>query len=213
MKEEDIAYTILMGLGSKYSSLVVILLNTNRNEPLNLTRVMDAIMTEDLRIRELENEAGKADPNTMNPLAYRSDTSFKGSLQYQPGNPYPQGAYNTTHDMDASQYFERSQGAYIARTEYPYQYRHSPYSRGISRGRGRTSYAGQNNYAGQNRHGMVHASSATVHQTTMPTQQCNPTTTRSWSQQQKTWNISNLPWESAPWKPRYQQSSLHNNWQ
>jgi len=75
--KEDIAYTILMGLGSKYSPLVLTLLN-NRSGPLTLTRIVDAIITKDMRLKELDNDAGKRDPNTINPLAtpYRSNTSF-----------------------------------------------------------------------------------------------------------------------------------------
>jgi len=57
--KEDKVYIILIGLSSKYFLLVVILFNTYRNELLTLTGVMDAIVIEDIRLKELYSNAGK----------------------------------------------------------------------------------------------------------------------------------------------------------
>ena len=100
VKEEDIAYTILMGLGPRYFALVVTLLNTKVDELLILPKVTDAILTEDMRLKELHNDAGKGDSNTTDPLAYQSDNSVKGTLQYQPTQPTNQSGYTIADDID-----------------------------------------------------------------------------------------------------------------
>jgi len=108
IKEEDIAYTILLGLGKKYTPLVVTLTNmTTPENPLSLARVSKQILTEEQRLNQFTSPQQKPDKN-VNPLdqnvnnllAHKSDTVFKGDLQQtafvartNPGyrqNPYPQ---------------------------------------------------------------------------------------------------------------------------
>lgn len=54
-KESDVAYTILTGLGERYSSLVTTLTNMITPEkPLTVKRVTEAILTEELRIKNID---------------------------------------------------------------------------------------------------------------------------------------------------------------
>ena len=110
MKESDVAYTILTGLGEKYSSLVTTLTNMITPEkPLTITRVTEAILTEELRIKGMAQT--KSEQNADNPLAFKHDTSFKGSLS----------------------------SALVACSYDHHPYRHAPYPRGNHipyRGRG-----------------------------------------------------------------------------
>ncbi|MCU1500499.1 MAG: uncharacterized protein JWM47_4452, partial [Acidimicrobiales bacterium] len=100
VKDEDIAYTMLMGLPEKYSSLVITLTNmTTKESPLVLVRVIESMQTEEMRLKLFM--PSKETKNVDNPLALKHDTQFKGELQ----------------------------SAYVARTNMP-QYRQHPYNRG-----------------------------------------------------------------------------------
>ena len=102
VKGVDVAYTILMGLKERFSPLVVTLTNMSSVEnPLSVARVCEQILTEELRLQYL----GKSEvaQHADNPLAFKSDTMFRGDLQ---------------HTM--------IQNAFVARTA-PHQYRQSPY--------------------------------------------------------------------------------------
>lgn len=79
MKESYVAYTILTGLGERYGSLVTTLTNMISPEnPLTVPWVTEAILTEEMRLKNVDQ--AKAEKNTDNPLAFKHDTSFKGSL-------------------------------------------------------------------------------------------------------------------------------------
>lgn len=100
-KDSDVAYTILAGLGEKYSSLVTTLTNMiTPDKALTVSRVMEAILTEELRIKNIDQ--AKSRKNADNPLAFKHDTSFKGSLS----------------------------SVLVARTTDQHMYRHAPYYRG-----------------------------------------------------------------------------------
>ena len=52
VKEADVAYTLLIGLGEKFSPLVVTLTNMASSvSPLSLTRVCEQVLTEELRLQ------------------------------------------------------------------------------------------------------------------------------------------------------------------
>ncbi|MCW2783452.1 MAG: RNA-dependent polymerase [Marmoricola sp.] len=132
LSDPDIAYTTLMGLGDKFSSLVVTLTNmATETSPLSFSRVVESILTEEMRlvqsgvikVVDLSVKADK-DPNESNPLAYKSDTSFKGELQH----------------------------AMVARTQYQPTYRQSPYQRGSYQGRGGYR-GGRGGYSGVSQRG------------------------------------------------------------
>lgn len=64
VNDADVAYTVLMSLGEKFSPLMVTLTNMSpKDSPLSLTGV--------------DNEA-----HVNNPLGYKSDTVFRGDLHH-----------------------------------------------------------------------------------------------------------------------------------
>jgi len=72
IKDEDVAYTILLGLGEKYSPLVVTLTNMAIPEnPLSMARVSEQILTEEQRLNQFNSPQQKPDQNVNNPLAYK----------------------------------------------------------------------------------------------------------------------------------------------
>ena len=122
VKDADVAYTVLMGLGEKFSPLVVTLTNMSSSDsPLSLTRVSEQILTEELRLQQIG--VGKSKENEThanNPLAYKSDTVFRGDL------------HHTT-----------LQNAFVARTfplQASSQYRVHPYALRGGRGRARSAH-------------------------------------------------------------------------
>ena len=101
VKDPDVTYTILTGLEEQCSSLVTTLTNMITPEkPLTITWVTEAILTEELRLKCMAQT--KSEKNADNPLAFKHDTSFKGSLS----------------------------SALVARSSDHHSYRHNPYSRG-----------------------------------------------------------------------------------
>jgi len=81
IKDEDITYTILLGLREKYSPLVVTLTNMATPEhPLSMAQVSEQILTEEQRLNQFNSPQQKPDQNVNNPLAYKQDMSFKGDL-------------------------------------------------------------------------------------------------------------------------------------
>ena len=174
IKEEDVVYTILLGLGEKYSPLVVTLTNMSSPEkPLSLARVSEQILTEELRLNQFGIQQ-KQDPNINNPLAHKADTAYKGEVQ---------------------------QSALVARTN-PVSYRQTPYNlRSTYRGRGGYPYGGHTRFGtSQATSATVQQTQKpkdptdpdTTH--TWTQQQCM------WSSQGDVYR--NLPWGSAPWQPR-----------
>ena len=98
--DSDIDYTLLSGLGPKYGSLVVTLTNMpTKDNPLELGKVTESILTEDLWLKGVLHEHSVSNKNINNPLAFKPHTSFKGSLssalvaRSQPQYPYPQYRY------------------------------------------------------------------------------------------------------------------------
>ena len=82
VKDEDVAYTILLGLGEKYSPLVVTLTNmSSAISPLSLVRVCEQVLTEELRLRQFNTEHQEHHPLANHPLAYKPDTTYRGDLQ------------------------------------------------------------------------------------------------------------------------------------
>lgn len=81
IKDSYVAFSLLSGLGPKYGSLVVTLTNmATENNPLQLGRVTESILTEELRLKNILNEHSVSDKNVESPLAFKADMSFKGSL-------------------------------------------------------------------------------------------------------------------------------------
>lgn len=79
VKDEDVAYTMLLGLNEKFSPLVVTLTNlSSATSPLSLTRVCEQILMEELRLQpSLQTSSAVPDPHVNNPLPYKSDTMFR----------------------------------------------------------------------------------------------------------------------------------------
>lgn len=105
VKDEDVAFTILLGLGEKFSPLVVTLTNMSTPAaPLTLSKVCEQVLIEELRLNQFQSTPDEHDQHLNNPLAYKSDTTFRGTLVHDafvarssPGtaryrqSPYPQG--------------------------------------------------------------------------------------------------------------------------
>jgi len=173
IKDEDVAYTILLGFGEKYSLLVVTLTNMATLEnPLSIARVSEQILTEELRLNQFGVQQ-KQDPNVNNLLAYKADTAYK-----------------------------EEQSALVARTS-PVSYRQTPYNlRSTYKGREGYPYGGGHTRFGssqatsatvqQTQKPKDLADPDTTH--TWTQQQ------RIWSSQGNVFR--NLPWGSAPWQPR-----------
>jgi len=173
IKDEDVAYTILLGLGEKYSPLVVTLTNMAIPEhPLSIARVSKQILTEEQRLNQFNSPQQKPDQNINNPLAYKQDTLFKGDLPH---------------------------AAFVARMNTG-SYRQNPYpQRGVFQGRGGYLFGGP---AGT-RFGSSQATSTIVQQMIKPQEPGAPDTTHTWSQHQRMWAYApwqyrNLPWAKAP---------------
>jgi len=173
IKDEDVAYTILLRLGEKYSSLVVTLTNMATPEnSLSMARVSEQILTEERRLNQFNSPQQKPDQNVNNLLAYKQDTSFKGDLPHV---------------------------AFVAHTNTG-SYRQNPYPQsGAFRERGGYQLGGP---AGT-RFGSSQATSATVQQMTKPQEPGAADTTHTWSQHQQMWAYApwqyrNLPWATVP---------------
>ena len=84
VKDEDVAYTMLLGLKEKFIPLVVMLTNlSSAASPLSLTRVCEQILTEELRLQpSLSTTPAVSDPHVNNSLAYKSDRMFRGDLKH-----------------------------------------------------------------------------------------------------------------------------------
>lgn len=105
VKDEDVAFTILLGLGEKFSPLVVTLTNMSTPmAPLSLSKVCEQVLIEELCLNQFQSTSDEHDQHLNNPLAYKSDTTFRGTLVHDafvarssPGaaryrqSPYPQG--------------------------------------------------------------------------------------------------------------------------
>ena len=77
IREKEVAYTILMGLPKEFSALVITLTNMATTEsPLALEKTVEAIYTEEMRLKLFES---KAPDMENNPLAYKHDTQFRGT--------------------------------------------------------------------------------------------------------------------------------------
>jgi len=78
IKQQDVAYTILIGLRKVYSSLVITLTNMSTPEsPLVLEKTVEAIYTEEIRLKLFKTTKVESDftnPNVNNPLALKHDT-------------------------------------------------------------------------------------------------------------------------------------------
>lgn len=71
VKSVDIAYTVLMGLGTDYGALITTLTNmASKDNPLDMDRVEEAIISEELRMKLQK----KVD---INPLSFKHDTQSK----------------------------------------------------------------------------------------------------------------------------------------
>ena len=83
IKQQDVAYTILIGLRKEYSSLVIMLTNMSTPESLLvLEKTIEAIYIEEMRLKLFETTKVKSDftnPNVNNPLALKHDTQLRGS--------------------------------------------------------------------------------------------------------------------------------------
>ena len=120
IKDSDVAFTLLSGLGPQFGSLVVTLTNmATPDRPLELGRVTESILTEELRLKSVLTEHSVSDKNVDNPLAFKPDSSFKGSLssalvaRTQPHAPYP---YPYPYPSGRGTYIPR----YYSRPGYPY---------------------------------------------------------------------------------------------
>ncbi|RPB24697.1 hypothetical protein L211DRAFT_848536 [Terfezia boudieri ATCC MYA-4762] len=172
VKDEDMAYTVLMGLEEKYSPLVVTLTNmASQANPLTFSRVSEQILIEEQRLNQFISQIQKQDPNASNPLAYKSDTMYKGDLQ---------------------------QLAFIACTN-PINYRQNPYPvRGMYRGRGGFPYIGQNRLTVSQATSSTVLHSTKLQQQDIThswTQQQH-----TYASQRDMYR--NLPWNKAPWQPQ-----------
>lgn len=191
VKDTDVAYTLLMGLPDKYSSLVVTLTNmATEAAPLKLSRVVESVLTEEMRMSHVNpaEQPVKKDPNESNPLAFKGDTSFRGELQHamvartQPQNQYRQMPYQPRGGMTRG--YQANRGGYIPRGSYGQT---SGYSYGQSSGyNSTTGYAG---YSGAGRGAVTQVFATT-----------NQATTSKGDSVVK--DISTLPWKDAPWQPR-----------
>lgn len=69
VKDEDVAYTILLCLGEKYSPLVVTMTNmSSSTSPLSLVRVCEQVLTEELRLRQFNSNTNPSTPRRITPL-------------------------------------------------------------------------------------------------------------------------------------------------
>jgi len=78
IKQQDVAYTILIGLRKEYFSLVIMLTNISTSEsPLVLEKTVEAIYREEMRLKLFETTKVESDftnSNANNPLALKYDT-------------------------------------------------------------------------------------------------------------------------------------------
>ena len=99
IKDADVAYAILVGLPEKFASLVTTLTNmTTPEKPLEVMQVSDQILEEEQRLMHFASQKPKPDPNVVNPLAFKGNTTFKGHHAYVArGNPvsYRCSPYNS----------------------------------------------------------------------------------------------------------------------
>ena len=103
LKQEDVAYTILMGLPRECLALVITLTNMSTPEaPLVLERTIEAIYTKEMRLKLFDNKASEMETN---PLAYKHDSQYRGNRN------------------------QSQRGAYVARSTPDHNNRMHPYSR------------------------------------------------------------------------------------
>ena len=77
IKQQDVAYTILMGLPREFWALVITPTNMSTAEsPLVLEKTIEAIYTEEMRLKLFENKASEMETN---PLAYKHDSQYRGN--------------------------------------------------------------------------------------------------------------------------------------
>ena len=178
IKDADVAYAILVGLPEKFASLVTTLTNmTTPEKPLEVMRVSDQILEEEQRLMHFASQKPKPDPNVVNPLAFKGDTTFKGQHAYVArGNPV---------SYRCSPYNSRS-----FRGDYSYTA-----GRGIAPGH-RGAYTPRPLYGNENLP-VAPLPSPAVPRPALVKQENNTNPGAALAR-----NLQRLPWQAAPWQPR-----------